>query len=80
MSILADKAQSAVSDSMGSTAAEGEFTCHTSQAVADVGQALKADAQDLRFATEDYIVEHPLKTAGIALGVGFVLGVLWTRR
>lgn len=53
---------------------------NTKQVLADVGPAVKADAQELKFMTEDYVIEHPLKAVGIAAGVGFVLGVLWCRR
>ncbi len=41
------------------------------------GAATKA--QDLQGDTEGYIRENPLKAVGIALGVGFVLGVIFRR-
>lgn len=53
--------------------------CHTKEAVADVGSAVKADVEEFRYMAEDYVVEHPLKVVGIAVGVGFLLGVLWSR-
>ncbi|TWI55715.1 ElaB/YqjD/DUF883 family membrane-anchored ribosome-binding protein [Pseudomonas duriflava] len=31
-------------------------------------------------ATEDYVIEHPLKAVGIAAGIGFVVGLLFSRR
>jgi ElaB/YqjD/DUF883 family membrane-anchored ribosome-binding protein len=30
--------------------------------------------------TEEYVIEHPLKSVGIAAGVGFVVGLLFARR
>jgi ElaB/YqjD/DUF883 family membrane-anchored ribosome-binding protein len=30
--------------------------------------------------TEEYVIEHPLKSVGIAAGIGFVVGLLFTRR
>jgi hypothetical protein len=51
---------------------------NTRQALSGVVPAVKADAQDLKFQTEDYVIEHPLKAVGIAAGVGFVLGVVWS--
>ena len=51
---------------------------NTKQVLSEVVPAVKADAQDLKFRTEDYVIEQPLKAIGIAAGVGFVLGVLWS--
>ena len=53
---------------------------NTKQVLSEVVPAVKADAQELKFRTEDYVIEQPLKAIGIAAGVGFVLGVLWCRR
>lgn len=36
-------------------------------------------AQDFQGETETYIRENPLKAVGIALGIGFVLGVIFRR-
>ena len=36
-------------------------------------------AQDFQGETESYIRENPLKAVGIAVGVGFVLGVIFRR-
>lgn len=71
-----------VTDS-GAGAGLGDCGCagvasNTKQVLADVGPAVKADAQELKFRAEDYVIENPLKAVGIAAGVGFVLGVLWT--
>ena len=51
---------------------------NTKQVLSDIVPAVKADAQELKFRTEDYVIEQPLKAVGIAAGVGFVLGVLWS--
>jgi ElaB/YqjD/DUF883 family membrane-anchored ribosome-binding protein len=53
--------------------------CHTKQVVAEMGPALKADAQEIKFLAEDFVIEHPIKVVGIAVGLGFLLGVLWSR-
>lgn len=58
---------------------ENGFVCHTKQAVENVKSAVRADVQEIQYFAEDYVIEHPLKVAGIALGVGFLLGVLWAR-
>src|SRR5687767_918706 len=50
----------------------------TKQVLSEVVPAVRADAQELKFRTEDYVIEQPLKAIGIAAGVGFVLGVLWS--
>jgi ElaB/YqjD/DUF883 family membrane-anchored ribosome-binding protein len=70
-----------VTPSSSSTLAEEQASplCHTKEAVAEMGSAMKADAQEFRYIAEDYVVEHPMKVVGIALGVGFLLGVLWSR-
>lgn len=38
-----------------------------------------AKAQNIQGDTEGYIRENPLKAVGIALGVGFVLGIIFRR-
>ena len=53
--------------------------CHTKQAVADIGSAVKADVQEIRYLAEEFVVEHPLRVVGLAVGLGFLLGVLWAR-
>lgn len=53
---------------------------HTKQAVADVGQAVKADALTAKLRTEAYVADQPMKALGIAAAVGFVVGVFWNRR
>jgi len=53
---------------------------HTKQAVADVGQAVKADALTAKLRTEAYVSDQPLKALGIAAAVGFAIGVCWNRR
>jgi len=58
---------------------EPSTMCHTKEVVAEIGPAVKADVQEFRYMAEDYVVEHPLRVVGIAAGVGFLLGVLWSR-
>ena len=53
--------------------------CHTRQAVAEIGTAVKADVEEMRYIAEDFVVEHPLRVVGLAVGVGFLLGVIWSR-
>ena len=43
-----------------------------------VGQAARSDAREFAHQVEDYVREHPLKALGIAGGVGFLVGVLWS--
>jgi len=49
----------------------------------DRGSAMLGAAQDmagsLEEKLEDAIVERPLATVGIALGIGFLIGVAWRR-
>ena len=59
--------------------ADQSGVCHTKQAVAEIGAAVKADARELRYLAEDYVVEHPLRVVGLGIGLGFLLGVIWSR-
>lgn len=68
-----------VGDHLGGVGSE-PIASNTKQVLSDVGPALKADAEELKYKTEDYVIEHPIKAVAVALGVGFVLGVLWCRR
>ena len=43
---------------------------NTKQVLSEVGPAVKADAQELKFRTEDFVIEHPLKAIGMAAGAG----------
>lgn len=45
-----------------------------------VEEAVAARAKAAARATDDYVHEHPWKTAGIAAGVGLVVGLLIGRR
>lgn len=68
----------AVSLEAGPSAADSGV-CHTKQAVSQIGSAIKADAQEMRYMAEDYVIEHPLRVVGLAAGLGFLLGVIWSR-
>jgi ElaB/YqjD/DUF883 family membrane-anchored ribosome-binding protein len=68
-----------VSLEAGPVEADAAGVCHTKQAVAEIGSALKADAQEIRYLAEDYVIEHPLRVVGLAVGIGFLLGVIWSR-
>lgn len=48
--------------------------------LADVEAAIARRAKAVARATDDYVHEHPWKTAGIAAGVGLVIGLLIGRR
>ena len=50
----------------------------TSQALTGVKDAVRADAEEMIHRVEDYVIDHPLKSLGIAVGVGFLLGVIWS--
>ncbi|QOV87991.1 glycine zipper domain-containing protein [Humisphaera borealis] len=68
-----------ISSTAAKPASEEGAVCHTRQAVADISSAVKADAQELRYLAEDYVIEHPLRVVGLGIGLGFLLGVIWTR-
>jgi len=51
---------------------------HTREALSSVTDAVRADAVDAMHLVEDYVIDHPLKALGIAVGVGFLLGVIWS--
>jgi ElaB/YqjD/DUF883 family membrane-anchored ribosome-binding protein len=61
-------------------AGSGGTIGHTKQAVAEVGQAVKADALSAKLRTEAYVAGQPIKALGIAAAVGFAIGVCWNRR
>ena len=69
----------AVSLEPGPATADATGVCHTKQAVSEIGSALKADAQEIRYLAEDYVIEHPLRVVGLAVGIGFLMGVIWSR-
>lgn len=48
--------------------------------LARVEEALGAKVKEVARATDDYVHEHPWQTAGIAAGVGFLVGMLISRR
>lgn len=50
------------------------------QQLAVVEDAIAVRAKAAARATDDYVHEHPWKTAGIAAGVGLVVGLLIGRR
>ena len=45
----------------------------------DRGSAMLSAAQDVAGSLEDTIVQRPLATVGLALGLGFLIGVTWRR-
>jgi len=44
-----------------------------------VRDAAQDAAHSIEEALEDVITQHPLTTVGIALGIGFLIGVTWRR-
>ncbi len=50
------------------------------QRLAQVEQALGAKVKEVARATDDYVHEHPWQAAGVAAGVGFLIGMLISRR
>jgi hypothetical protein len=50
----------------------------SSEALSDVGQAVRADFREVARQIETCVLEHPLKALGAAVGVGFLLGVIWS--
>jgi len=50
----------------------------TADALSGVSNAVKADAEEVMHRVEDWVIDHPLKSLGIAAGVGFLLGVIWS--
>jgi ElaB/YqjD/DUF883 family membrane-anchored ribosome-binding protein len=47
--------------------------------LAEIEDEIKDQAADAAQAADDYVHENPWQSAGIALGVGFILGVLISR-
>lgn len=79
MTTLSDVNLSETSSPSTTAVADAGAVCHTKSVVSELGPAVKADVQEMRFIAEDYVIEHPLKTVALAAGVGFLLGVLWSR-
>jgi ElaB/YqjD/DUF883 family membrane-anchored ribosome-binding protein len=71
----------AASDACGTLRSQASQKIHTcrEQTEAALGEA-SAKVKTLQSNVEDYVHSHPLKSIGIAAGIGFVLGfVLWRR-
>jgi ElaB/YqjD/DUF883 family membrane-anchored ribosome-binding protein len=62
----------------GGEAEETGVASHTREALTSVKDAVRADAVDALHCVEDYVIDHPLKALGVAVGVGFLLGVIWS--
>jgi len=50
------------------------------QRLVQVEQALGAKVKEVARATDDYVHEHPWQTVGVAAGIGFLIGMLISRR
>jgi ElaB/YqjD/DUF883 family membrane-anchored ribosome-binding protein len=61
--------------SEAATAKVSEFRGQAKQ----VADQYRSKAQNVQSDVEDYIRESPLKAIGIAIGIGFVLGVIFRR-
>lgn len=73
------EAASDACEALRSQASQGVHTC-LEQAETAVGEA-SSKAKTLQSNIEDYVHSHPLKSIGIAVGIGFFLGVvLWRRQ
>ena len=46
----------------------------------DAEQALREKTQEAARATDEYVHDHPWQAVGVAAGVGFLLGLLVSRR
>ena len=56
----------------------GGGSYQTTEALAGVKDAVKADAEEMMHRVEDWVIDHPLKSLCVAAGVGFLLGVIWS--
>lgn len=68
----------ALRDAVRDAASEKVREFNDSAAACCEEQVARVHAAEQR--VKDQLVEQPLKTLGIAMGVGFVLGCLWARR
>ena len=57
---------------------EAGVTTQTREALVGVKDAVRADAVEAMHRVEDYVIDHPMKSLCIAVGVGFLLGVIWS--
>jgi len=48
--------------------------------LADMEETIKVKTREVARATDDYVHEHPWKAIGTAAGVGFIIGLLVSRR